>query len=256
MGETVNSRLEVEILLSHLLDVKRVYLYKNMDLPIEIDMDKFSYLMKQKSLGVPIEYLTNSVSFYSETFYVDNSVLVPRPETEILIDIALKEITNSKLKVAEIGTGSGVISIMLSKKLKNNMFIATDISKKAIDVAKKNALIHSVSNINFVNTNLLDNIEDKIDILVSNPPYIEDDYEIPLPLHYEPKEALFGGFDGLALIKKIIDITIEKNIFILICEIGYNQKNKIIEFVKNKKYKTIQFYKDLSGLDRGFIMKL
>ena len=137
MGETVNSRLEVEILLSHLLDVKRVYLYKNMDLPIEIDMDKFSYLMKQKSLGVPIEYLTNSVSFYSETFYVDNSVLVPRPETEILIDIALKEITNSKLKVAEIGTGSGVISIMLSKKLKNNMFIATDISKKAIVVAKK-----------------------------------------------------------------------------------------------------------------------
>ena len=104
--------------------------------------------------------------------------------------------------------------------------------KKQLLLLKKNALIHSVSNINFVNTNLLDNIEDKIDILVSNPPYIEDDYEIPLPLHYEPKEALFGGFDGLTLIKKIIDITIEKNIFILICEIGYNQKNKIIEFVK------------------------
>jgi release factor glutamine methyltransferase len=248
--------LEAEILLAHALGVSRIYLYTNINL--EVDIDKHSYLksVKRRENFVPIEYITNSVSFYSNEFYIKEGVLVPRPETEILIDMVLEKIPKHKINIAEIGVGSGVISIMLSKMIKNADFIATDISAKALEISRKNIELHGIKNITLIETNLLDGVDTNIDILVSNPPYISDDYEVLSPLKHEPKEALFGGIGGLEIIKKIINLVISRKIPLLVCEIGYDQQSDIRDFLENKRYKMIQFYKDLAGLDRGFILTL
>ncbi len=249
---------EAEILLSNILKQDRVYLHIHNEEVLEEKLLKIFFKdIERRAQNFPIEYITKKVSFYSEEFYIEEGVLIPRPETELLIDKVLENVDlDEKVTVAEIGIGSGVISIILAKKLKNARFIATDISKKAMEVSKINLKKHSVEEkVELKECSLLDCVEEKVDIIVSNPPYIAKDFKLDKNVTFEPEEALFGGKSGDELIKKIIDIALLKEANLLICEMGYDQKESIKRYCEKKGLRP-EFYKDLAGLDRGFVLKI
>jgi len=249
---------EAMILASFVLNKNQtqLFLYENDEFK---DYEKFISLVKRRQNGEPIEYLTKKVSFYAREFFIDYGALIPRPETELLIDEVLKnvkQIDKEELCIAEIGVGSGIISIMLAMSLPKAHIIATDISQDALNIAKKNIQTYSLQErIKLYHTPYLDDIKEDIDIIVSNPPYVANDFEVEKPLEYEPKEAIFGGNLGDEILHKIITLAKEKEVLLLACEMGYDQKNSIKNFLKDKGFKDFYFYKDLAGLDRGFVGK-
>jgi release factor glutamine methyltransferase len=249
-------RLESEILLSYFLNKDRVYLIINNNENIN-NHEEFFELVNKRAKHEPIEYITNNVSFYSQDFFVQSGVLIPRPETEILIDKVLENIqSDKKINIAEIGVGSGIISIVLSQNLSNATFYSVDILDIALKTTQINIDKHNAKNINLRKSNLLDNIPENIDVIVTNPPYIKNSFKIDKNLEYEPKEALFGGDIGDELICDIIDLCFKRDIKILFCEMGYDQKDKVSNYLKDKNYKRLEFYKDLNLHDRGFILEI
>jgi len=243
-------------MLSHVLGKEILWLMAHDDEKIEIPQD-FLDDIEQRKNSVPLEYILKLASFYSREFYVDARVLIPRPETELLVDHVLDWAQGREvLTIAEIGTGSGIISIMLAHFLPHAHLIAVDLSNEALEVAKINAKKHGVSdNITFVHGNLLDCVREPIDILVSNPPYIQKDAILEKNLSYEPSLALFGGEEGDEILKKIIDIAQESKIDFLACEMGYDQRDKITNYLKTLNRKAI-FYKDYADFDRGFLLEV
>lgn len=249
---------EVEILILHLVQKNTIWLHLNYDKEclVEKELEK---LVKKRATNYPIEYITKRASFYGEVFNVIDGVLIPRPETEILVEKAeaiLKNIQNAK--VIEIGTGSGIISVMLALLIKDIRIIAVDINEKALELALSNAKKHKVEDkITFIKSDLFENIEENnFDMVISNPPYIADDFKLPKNVKYEPSNALFGGKVGDELLKNIIDSTLEKKIKYLLCEMGYDQKKSLTNYInQNYKVEKLEFYKDLEDLDRGFLLK-
>ncbi len=203
----------------------------------------------------PIQYLIGYVDFYGYKIIVNENVLIPRQETELLVDKVIKyskNIFNKKVKILDLCTGSGAIGIVLSKEL-DSVVTASDICSKAIDVAKNNAKINN-SNIEFIESDLFNNINDKFDIIVCNPPYISYNEEIEESVKlYEPNNALYAEDDGLFFYKKILN-EISNYIndkYIIAFEIGCNQGNRLLELSKiNFKNDNIFIEKDLSGKDR------
>ncbi len=247
---------EALILLSYFLCKDEVWLFLHEDSKIK-NSDGYFNLIKRRANEEPIEYITKKVSFYSEEFFIDYGALIPRPETELLVDEVIKLAKNFKkeINISEIGIGSGIISIMLAKNIKNSKITATDTSIKAIEIAKKNIEKFSfLDKIKVFNSSYLDCVEEKIDIIVSNPPYVANDYEVEKPLHYEPKEAIFAGEEGDEILKNIIHVAKKKKVKYLACEIGYNQKDSIVELLDKLSFGEYYFYKDLSGFDRGFVV--
>ena len=214
-----------------------------------------------------MEYIIKRASFYGESFIVEDGVLIPRPETEILVEnakeIIEKELENSDkykekvLKVLEIGTGSGIISTILALLIENIKIVAVDINPKALKLAQRNADKFSVSNkIEFIDSDLFTNIEkDDFFMVVSNPPYIKDSYKLPKNVEFEPKNALFGGVIGDELLKSIIKETSKRDIPYLLCEMGYDQKASLEEYFKEFNVEFHSFYKDYENFDRGFTLK-
>ena len=247
---------ESRILLAHLLDKDLMWLITHDEEKVTCK-EAYQELLERLKSHEPIEYITNKASFYNEEFYVDARVLIPRPETEILVDKVLftcKEFETPS--IVEIGCGSGIISIMLALLLPKAKIKAVDISLSALEVALINAKKFGLEDrIEFIQSDLLENIEEKsFDVLVSNPPYIADNESLHVKLSYEPSNALFGGVVGDELLKKIIDIFLQRDIKILACEMGYDQKEKISEYLKEYNLQA-EFYQDLAGLDRGFVLK-
>ncbi|ASM36826.1 peptide chain release factor N(5)-glutamine methyltransferase [Campylobacter sputorum] len=217
------------------------------------DEDGYIKLIKRYANGEPLEYITNSCEFYGLNFFVKKGVLIPRFETEILIQKAINLLSNiNSPRICEIGFGSGIISIILAKNLKNASIIATDISKIALEVAICNAKTHGV-NVEFVNTSLLDGISGNFDFVISNPPYISNSYKLDKWVLNEPKEALIGGEIGDEILHKIIEISANRTNF-LACEMGYDQKKSLQEKLIKFGFKA-EFYKDLAGFDRGFVAR-
>ncbi len=250
---------EVEILLLHLLEKNTIWLHLNYDkeCTCEVELKK---LVERRAHEYPIEYITKKASFYGEMFHVADGVLIPRPETEILVDKALDILKDTKSpKVLEIGVGSGIISVMLALLIEDIEIIAVDVNDKALELAKQNAIKHQVEHkITFIKSDLFTNVPNdiKFDMVISNPPYIADDYKLPKNVKYEPSNALFGGKIGDELLKNIIEETQIRGVRYLLCEMGYDQKkplNKHIE--ENYKYKKLEFYKDLEKFDRGFCIE-
>lgn len=218
--------------------------------------NRFEQWVQKRASGEPLEYLIKVVSFYGELFHVNHGVLIPRPETELLIDYVSPLIEKYPINtLAEIGVGSGVVSIMLAKKFPHLKIIATDISEDALRLAEKNITLHGVKNqIRLLHSNLLDDVTDSIDALVSNPPYIANDFVLPENVRYEPEEALFGGAVGDELLREIIDLGLERNVKFMACEMGYDQKEKIDQYIMQKSTRfAVKFYQDMAGLDRGFV---
>lgn len=211
--------------------------------------------------GKPLQYITNKQEFMKLDFYIDSNVLIPQPDTEILvekvIEIANKNINTEKLKILDICTGSGAIGISLAKYIKNSRILLSDISKEAIQIAKTNAKNNKVEdNIDYLISDMYDKIEEKFDIIVSNPPYIESNIieTLSKQVQSEPKLALDGGQDGLKFYRNLIENSykyLNKNGY-LCMEIGYNQKEEILKLIKDK-YKNIETIKDLEGNNRVVI---
>ncbi len=250
---------KAKILLAFYLDVKKEYLIihnrDNVDIKIEnIFLEGIQKLIN----NVPLQYITNKQEFMRLNFYIDENVLIPRADTEILVEEVIT-ICNKKdkVKVLDLCTGSGAIAISIAKYLKRCEVTAIDISDNALEVAIKNAKINNVE-VDFRKLDILEEdivLEDKFDIIVSNPPYIETDTirNLSKDVQNEPQIALDGGQDGLTFYKRIIDIAykyLNEN-GALCFEIGYNQKNAVQSLIKeNKQYINIYSKKDLGGNDR------
>lgn len=249
---------EVEILIMHLLDKNAIWLHLNYNQEFSKEKE-LEVLVKKRATNYPLEYIINKASFYGEMFIVKEGVLIPRPETEILVENAVEILKDIKeqIKVLEIGTGSGIISVMLAMLIENIKIIAIDINEKALALAKENAIKHNVQDkIEFRLSNLYENLnEDDIFLTISNPPYIADDYKLPQNVKFEPSNALFGGAIGDELLKDIIKQTNEKKIPYLLCEMGYDQKAPLENYFKEFEVESYSFYKDYESFDRGFTLK-
>ena len=248
---------EARILLAHYLQTDPLSLIMKEDEELP-SPQKYFVLIERAKRDEPIEYITNEVSFYARDFFIQEGALIPRPETEILVDKTVK--IAKKIKnpsIAEIGVGSGIISIMIALLVKDVDITATDISKDAIAIAKINAKRFGVEDkITFIHTPYLLDITKKFDIIVSNPPYIAQDAPVEKNLSYEPDIALFGGKVGDEILKNIIDIAIHHDNCTLCCEIGYDQKEPLATYLESKNQPKADFYQDLSGFDRGFTLTL
>ena len=258
--------VKIDILLQHLLKMTKTELIINQENELsKKDENKFFKCIDEVISGKPIQYITKNQEFMNLKFYVDENVLIPQPDTEILVEEAIKkinEIKNGKtIKVLDLCTGSGVIAISIKKYVNENVEVyATDISEKAIKIAKKNANLNGViNNIEFIESNLFEKLKnEKFDIIVSNPPYIkkEDIQYLSEEVKKEPLIALNGGTDGLSFYRKIANEAIEylKLGSYLCFEIGYDQKEEVINIIENEqKYKGTYCKKDLYGNDRVII---
>ena len=249
---------EVEILMLHLLEKNTIWLHLNYNNEF-LKEKELANLVKKRATNYPLEYIINKASFYGEMFIVKEGVLIPRPETEFLLENALEILKDKKetQTILEIGTGSGIISVMLALLVPNIKIIAVDINEKALALAKENAIKHNVQDrIEFRLSNLYENVnEDDIFLCISNPPYIANDYKLPTNVKYEPSNALFGGNIGDELLKDIIKNTSERKIPYLLCEMGYDQKNPLENYFKEFDVDSYSFYKDYESFDRGFTLK-
>ncbi len=259
---------EIEKLLCYVLKIDLIYLHLNYDKDLFINKFKefrlFESLIKKRETSYPLEYILKKVDFYGLDFKIYENVLIPRPETEILVKTCLEIIAKNfnkdkKIKVLELGFGSGIISICLARFIDNIEILAIDINDSAINLAKENAILHKVeSKINFKKSDLFEKIskEEKFDICISNPPYIANSYPLPDCVKYEPSTALFGGDIGDEFLKEIIGEACERKIKFLLCEIGYNQKKSLSKFLDSLEQNAYKFYKDYSGFDRGFVLEV
>jgi release factor glutamine methyltransferase len=246
---------EAELIMAYHLKKERIYLAINEYKELE-DIKEFEKLIQRRASNEPYEYITNKVSFYDIELYVEHGVLIPRPETEILIDEVSKIIIENNIQsIAEIGVGSGAISIVLARKFPNLKITATDISANALAIAEKNINFFNLEHkITLVQTNLLDEISEDFELIVSNPPYIANDVLLESNVQdYEPHNALFGGAIGDELLKDIITVAKQKNVKFLACEMGYDQKESMELFLTNSGVQLHHFYDDLAGLNRGFV---
>ncbi|MDD7305578.1 MAG: peptide chain release factor N(5)-glutamine methyltransferase [Peptoniphilaceae bacterium] len=242
------------IALSYLLNKSKNYLLLNdqIDLNDEIT-NKLNAIIKKVKNGYPLQYALGRWNFYGLDFITDERALIPRPETELLVEKIIKA-DIKKEKILDIGTGTGAIAISLAFNLKESLVSGIDISESAIELANENKEKFSLDNVDFFVSDLFSNVFDKYNVLVSNPPYInKKDYQnLDKALFYEPKNALYGGDDGLFFYKKIIGQA--KNYLkedgCLFLEIGYDQRNAIEKLLEENSYANINSYKDYNGFDR------
>jgi len=248
-----NSILDSELLLAEAIKKDRQYVILNSKENIDKNsLNIFFNLIKRRKKGEPIAYLTNKKEFWNEIFHIDKNVLIPRPDTEIIIEQLLKtSLKKAQLQVLDIGVGSGCILLSLLKERPNFYGTGIDICKNSINISKYNAkMLHLKNRIRFFHSSI-DNFNiGKYDIVVSNPPYIELlklKYLDKDVFNYEPKLALNGGLDGFSIIRKVIEKTSmlikKKGNFFL--EIGFNQKNKVKEMLKENGFyinKTLKDY--------------
>jgi len=260
-NKTPNPQLDSEILLSCSIQRDKKHIILN---PKEIlnteKLSKFKSLIERRKKGEPIAYLINKKEFWKDEFFVNKDVLIPRPDTELIIEQVLKiSSKEEQLQVLDIGTGSGCILLSILKERPNFYGTGIDISKKSINVSKFNAKqLNLINRVKFVHSSV-DNFKiGKYDLIVSNPPYIELIYLKYLEkdvVNFEPKLALSGGLDGFSKIRKVINKArnlIKKNgKFIL--EIGFNQKNKVKKILKEEGFYINKSIKDYGKNDRCII---
>ena len=256
-----SSKLDSEILLSKIIKKNRKYLILNSNEELKKENIKsFDYLVKRRKKGEPIAYLINKKEFWKQNFYINQNVLIPRPDTELLVEETLKLFNvNSKLNMLDIGTGSGCILLSILKERRNFFGTGIDISKKAINVARFNAKMYQLSNrVKFYNSDVDKFLIGKYDLILSNPPYIRQQdlkyLEIDVK-DFEPKLALDGGKDGFSKIIKVISKTamLLKRNGRFILEIGFGQKNRILNILKQNNFFINKVLKDYGKNDRCII---
>ena len=256
-------KLKARLLLQYILKKPRQYLivYDNQEVDKKAQWEYFVNIEKLTK-GVPLQHITHTQEFMKMDFYVDENVLIPRPDTEILVEEVIKIAQKiDSPKILDLCTGSGAIAISLKKYIPNAQVYAVDISKKALEIAQKNAN-RLEANVKFIESNLFDKVKkEKFYIIVSNPPYIKktDINYLSQEVQKEPQIALDGGYDGLDFYRKISYQAIDYLKFgsYLCFEIGFDQKEEVMEIIdKVEHYKGTYCKKDLCGNDRIIITQV
>ena len=259
-------RLDAEVLLAYCINTDRTNLYAINDKELdEISWQRYAQCIQRRVRREPVAYITGEKEFYSLAFKVTSDVLIPRPETETLVEESLKVCMSmrekrSALNILELGTGSGIIAVILAKRLDTSYIIATDISLKIVEVARNNAKLHKVKRkINFLVSRSLETLKEKreyFDLIVSNPPYLSaSDWEKVQPeiKEYEPTDALLAGEDGLDFYRKITfgaDGMLAHDGWLML-EVGMGQKDAVSRLIKKTgKFKRLEVVNDLSGIPR------
>jgi release factor glutamine methyltransferase len=249
--------LDAEVLLCLVLNKQRSYLRAWPDQQLQPEhLAAFKALLEQRQKGMPVAYITGNREFWSRDFLVTPDVLIPRPDTELLIELSLNLIpANEPTKIIDLGTGSGIIAITLAAERPHAQISATDFSLAALRIAQLNADKHHISNIRLYHSDWFTDIPDtKFNLIISNPPYIaEDDGHLQQgDVRFEPQTALCAEDQGLRDIKTIADAArnyLEPCGHLLI-EHGYNQQQQVQALFKNLHYDKVQTYADLSGQPR------
>ncbi|NOR81113.1 MAG: peptide chain release factor N(5)-glutamine methyltransferase [Methyloprofundus sp.] len=249
--------LDVEVLLCHVLEKNRSYLRTWPEKQLtESQLDQFSHLLKQRQQGQPIAYITRTREFWSRDFYVDSNVLIPRPDTETLIELCLQLIQyKPDAKLIDLGTGSGAIAITLAAECPQLKVTAVDNSMKALHIAQKNAQLNQTPGIRFLQSDWLSQLaHESFDFIVSNPPYIDPDdpHLAQGDVRFEPDSALIAEQQGL---QDIIHISKQSQTYLnnegyLILEHGYNQKQCVHDILQQHHYQNIHCLHDLANQPR------
>lgn len=258
-------KLKARLLMQYVLDKPRQYIIVNDMEEIKSKDEKLYFSMIKKiRQGIPLEHITHQKEFMKLNFFVNENVLIPRQDTEILVEEVIKIANNKKAKkILDLCTGSGAIAVSLAKYIPDSQITAIDISNEALKIAKKNAISNNVEEqITFINSDMFENLnEEKFDIIVSNPPYVKTNTinELEVQVKKEPYIALDGGNDGLDFYRKIIKNAYQflKYNGYLCLEIGFDQKIDVIELIENEeKYENTYYKKDLYDNDRIIITRL
>lgn len=267
-GEDLN--LAAEVLLAHVLNQTKEQLFMNSGYVVEEkDKELFWGLIGRHYRGEPVAYLINNKQFFDLDFYVDKNVLIPRPETEILVEIVLdfaksfEEADDTDLlTVLDVGTGCGNIAVSLAKNIQEVHVTAVDVSAEALEVAKRNAVTHGVqSKIDFIVSDLLTNVQGEFDVIVANLPYIgleKFNFVSKEAKEFEPHVALFGGKDGLSLYEKLFSQIKEKNMNpqLILGEFGFLQGEQMSQLLtKDFGVDNFVIKKDLASIERVFMIK-
>ncbi len=256
-----NPILDAEILMAKTINKDRNYILLNSSDPVnKKDLNNFYNLIEQRSLGNPVAYLTKKKSFWNSEFLISKNILIPRPDTELIVENVLSLTKQkNKINILDIGVGSGCIIVSILKERENFRGTGIDLSKKCLIISKKNAIAHKVSSRLKLYKSDVDKFNlGKYDLIVSNPPYIKT-YKLKYlerdVAEFEPRLALDGGLDGLSEIRKVIKKSselIKKNgKFVL--EIGFDQKNKVINLLKEEGFYIDSTQKDLANNDRCIV---
>lgn len=258
-----NPRLDAEVLLCEVLKCERIFLVINKDKPISDDeFTLFSDFIARRHKNEPVSYIIGTKEFMSLDFYVTDGVLIPRPDTEILVEKVIELFKNKQANIVDLCTGSGAIAVSLAYYLDKCSFIAVDKYDICLETAQQNAKKHGVDKrIDFIKADVLENFElsKEFDCIVSNPPYIRKDVLSSLPddvKNFEPEYALDGGDDGLIFYRKITDFacTSLKKGGVLGYEIGFDQGESVCKILDDTdEFSNISVIKDLAGLDRVVI---
>lgn len=265
--EVPNARLDAEYIFAHILDVSRVTLTLNLNKKIDEEKkNKIKEMLISRGKDrKPLQYLLGEWEFYGYPFKVDERVLIPRSDTEILVEqckYLMNEIQTPK--IMDIGTGSGAIAISLGKELPNALVLGVDISEGALELANENRELNGAKNVKFIKSDIFSTLRDekyrnvKFDLIVSNPPYIPvEEYRELMPevLRYEPKSALTDGGNGYyfyeTISKEAKDFLIKGGY--LAFEVGYNQAEKVAEIMREEDFEVISIVKDYGGIERVVI---
>jgi len=256
--------VDVENLLSYLFNISISKIYLNFNnIVSDEDICKFNKFLERRINREPVANIIGIKTFWDYDFYVDSNVLTPRNDSEILIEAVIKNFTNysEKLNILDLGTGSGCLILTLLKIYKGSKGTAVDISDKALEIAKKNAKNLEINNISFIKSNWNGNIDEKFDIIISNPPYIKKNYIKDLEPEvnkYNPLLALDGGDDGLECYRYLAQ-NLKKNIkekTKIFLEIGQNQENDIINIFNSNNFRILKIYKDLSKINRILLFEI
>ena len=253
-SSSVSSQLDIELLALHLLKIDKNVLYRDNPSFTKETCNELKDLIKRREKGEPLAYLTNSIGFWDLSLYVDNKVLVPRPETETLVQNILEIFDSKQIKVLDLGTGSGAIGLSLAKERPDWEVICSDMSLEAIKVTKKNMIMNSL-NVSLVNSNWLAAFKNEyLDLIISNPPYVDpsDPRVLSDGLKFEPIEALVSDCEGFKDIEQIIKESSKRlrNSGYLFLEHGYDQSDKVVSMFENYNFSQIRTFKDLNDDDR------
>lgn len=265
-----NPRLNAELLLSKVLGLNRLGLYLDLDRPLtNLELSEYRELIKRRIQREPLQYILGTACFYNLELKVGKGVLIPRHETELLVDTVLQEVKANRFSeepvwCLDIGTGTGCIALSILKETNNTRFLATDISDTALQFAEENARREDlIDRIEFRRGDLFEAIREgeRFHIIVSNPPYVaEDEWDTLQPevKDHEPKEALLGGKDGLSVIRRLIKgsraYLREKGILLL--EIAPHQAREVARLMKESGFLEIRVLKDLSSRERAILGSL
>lgn len=267
------ARLTIELMLCHVLKCRRIDLYIDFERPLtKAELEELRNILKRRLKREPLQYIIGKTEFMGFEFKISPDVLIPRPETEILVETAIKAIreeflSETVVKVLDIGTGSGNIAISIAGFLREKVqVLGIDLSDKAIQIAEENASLNNVKNVQFIHFDFFDadfenKFQNQFNVIVSNPPYISaEEFETLQEeiKNHEPRIALTDEADGLSFYRRLADVSrkIISNHGIILAEMAYNQAEKVKEVFKNAGYTEIKTFKDYLGFERVIKIKV